>query len=62
MLAGAVNFLLNNPAARRDMIAAGAATVEEMRGALDRTIRALDPFIQPLMVKSRLRNGNGTHF
>ena len=41
------------------MIAAGAATVEEMRGALDRTIRALDPFIQPLMVKSRLRNGNG---
>jgi 3-deoxy-D-manno-octulosonic-acid transferase len=34
------------------------ATVEEMRGALDRTIRALDPFIQPLMVKSRLRNGS----
>ncbi len=62
MLAGAVNFLLNNPTARRDMIAAGAATVEEMRGALDRTIRALDPFIQPLMVKSRLRNGSGTHF
>jgi 3-deoxy-D-manno-octulosonic-acid transferase len=61
MLAGAVNFLLNNPAARRDMIAAGAATVEEMRGALDRTIRALDPFIQPLMVKSQLRNGTGTH-
>jgi 3-deoxy-D-manno-octulosonic-acid transferase len=61
MLAGAVNFLLNNPGARRDMIAAGAATVEEMRGALDRTIRALDPFIQPLMVKSRLRNGTGTH-
>ena len=43
------------------MIAAGAATVEEMRGALDRTIRALDPFIQPLMVKSQLRNGTGTH-
>ena len=57
MLAGAVNYLLKNPAARRDMIAAGAAAVEDMRGALDRTFRALDPFIQPLMVKSRLRNG-----
>ncbi len=57
MLAGAVNFLLKNPGARRDMIAAGAAAVEDMRGALDRTFRALDPFIQPLMVKSRLRNG-----
>jgi len=31
--------------------------VEDMRGALDRTFRALDPFLQPLMVKSRLRNG-----
>jgi len=59
MLAGAVNYLLKNTAARRDMIAAGAAAVEEMRGALDRTFRALDPFIQPLMVKSRLRNGGG---
>jgi 3-deoxy-D-manno-octulosonic-acid transferase len=57
MLAGAVNFLLKNPAARRDMIAAGAAAVEDMRGALDRTFRALDPFIHPLMVKSQLRNG-----
>lgn len=59
MLAGAVNYLLKNPAVRRDMIAAAAAAVEEMRGALDRTFRALDPFIQPLMVKSRLKNGSG---
>jgi 3-deoxy-D-manno-octulosonic-acid transferase len=59
MLAGAVNFLLKNPSARRDMIAAGAAAVEDMRGALDRTFRALDPFIHPLMVKSQLRNGGG---
>jgi 3-deoxy-D-manno-octulosonic-acid transferase len=57
MLAGAVNYLLKNHVARRDMIAAGAASVEEMRGALDRTLRALDPFIQPLMVKSQLRSG-----
>ena len=59
MLAGAVNFLLKNPSARRDMIAAGASAVEDMRGALDRTFRALDPFIHPLMVKSQLRNGSG---
>ena len=37
MLAGAVNFLLNNESARREMIAAGAATVDDMRGALATT-------------------------
>ncbi|MBX3576409.1 MAG: lipid IV(A) 3-deoxy-D-manno-octulosonic acid transferase [Rhizobiaceae bacterium] len=59
MLAGAVNFLLNNDQARRGMMAAAAATVGDMRGALDRTLRALDPYLQPLMVKSRLRDGDG---
>jgi 3-deoxy-D-manno-octulosonic-acid transferase len=56
MLAGAVNFLLSNEAARREMMAAGAATIEEMRGALARTVKALEPFIQPLVVKARLAN------
>jgi 3-deoxy-D-manno-octulosonic-acid transferase len=56
MLAGAVNFLLSNETARREMMAAGAATVEEMRGALARTVKALEPFIQPLVVKARLAN------
>jgi len=55
MLAGAVNFLLLNDATRRSMIAAGAATVEEMRGALAKTMRALEPFIHPLIVKARLK-------
>ena len=59
MLAGAVNFLLSNEAARHDMMAAGAATVEEMRGALARTLKALEPFIQPLIVKARLKGANG---
>jgi 3-deoxy-D-manno-octulosonic-acid transferase len=54
-LAGAVNFLLLNDGARRDMMAAGAATVEEMRGALGKTLKALEPFIHPLIVKSRLK-------
>ncbi|MGD9914446.1 MAG: lipid IV(A) 3-deoxy-D-manno-octulosonic acid transferase [Rhizobiaceae bacterium] len=57
MLAGAVNYLLNNPMARMEMIRAGQETVNEMRGALTRTMRVLDPFIQPLSVKSRLQDG-----
>jgi 3-deoxy-D-manno-octulosonic-acid transferase len=59
MLAGAVNYLLTNEAARREMIAAGAATVDDMRGALARTLKALDPFIHPLVVKSRLEKASG---
>jgi 3-deoxy-D-manno-octulosonic-acid transferase len=55
MLAGAVNFLLLNEIARHDMMTAGAATVEEMGGALNKTLKALEPFIQPLVVKSRLK-------
>jgi 3-deoxy-D-manno-octulosonic-acid transferase len=58
MLAGAVNFLLVNEVARHDMMAAGAATVDQMRGALAITMRALEPFIQPLVVKARLE-GSG---
>lgn len=54
MLAGAVNFLLNNEPKRREMIDAGLAAVEEMRGALNLTLRTLEPYIQPLVVKARL--------
>ncbi len=59
MLAGAVNHLLINEVARHDMIAAGAATVEEMRGALAKTLKALEPYIHPLVVKSRLKGAGG---
>lgn len=59
MLAGAVNYLLGNDAVRQAMIHAGVQTVQEMRGALARTTAALEPFIQPLVVKSRLHGGNG---
>ena len=55
MLAGAVNFLLLNDGPRRNMMAAGAATVEEMRGALAKTLKALEPFIRQLVVKARLK-------
>lgn len=59
MLAGAVNYLLSNPDKRRDMMAAGAATVGDMRGALGHTLKALEPYIQPLIVKARLDDGSG---
>ena len=59
MLAGAVNFLLGNEIARHDMMAAGASTVEEMRGALARTLKSLEPFIHPLIVQSRLKGAGG---
>lgn len=58
MLAGAVNFLLVNEKARRDMISAGVATVNEMRGALSKTMKALEPYVHPLIVQSRLKGAD----
>jgi 3-deoxy-D-manno-octulosonic-acid transferase len=55
MLARGVDYLMGNDAARRAMITAGKATVAGMRGALPRTIRALEPFINPLTVQARLQ-------
>ena len=60
MLVGAVNYLLTDEGARREMIVAAAQTVDDMRGALGRTLKALDPFIHPLVVKSRLEKTNGS--
>jgi 3-deoxy-D-manno-octulosonic-acid transferase len=57
MLAGAVNYLLNNDEVRRSMMAAGSAAVEDMRGALSVTMQALQPYIQPLVVQARLGAG-----
>ncbi len=54
MLAGAVNYLLANHEARKGMMTAAATTVENMRGALAATMKALEPFIHPLVVQSRL--------
>lgn len=59
MLAGAVNFLINNAPMRSAMIAAGRRAVHDMSGALSRTLEALEPFVHPLIVKSRLEGGDG---
>lgn len=57
MLAGAVNFLLRNSEARHRIIKSGSTALDAMRGALDKTIRGLEPFIHPLVVKARLDSG-----
>lgn len=60
MLAGAVNFLLNNDPMRHKMMSSGLTVVEDMRGALALTMQALEPYINPLIVKARLGGQNGT--
>jgi 3-deoxy-D-manno-octulosonic-acid transferase len=55
MLAGAVDFLFKNDKVRRAMMDAGRAAVEELAGALGRTLQALEPYIHPLIVESRLQ-------
>lgn len=53
-LAGAVSYLLANPAVRAKMVNAGLMSVKELQGSLDKTLSILEPFIQPLIVKMRL--------
>lgn len=58
VLAGAVNYLLMNDAERQKMMAAGIQAVDGMRGALAKTLQALQPYIDPLIVQSRLGSGS----
>lgn len=53
-LAKAVHFLMNNHLARHKMSDSGMEAVQDMRGALTATIKAMEPYINPLTVKARL--------
>ncbi|TWF57310.1 lipid IV(A) 3-deoxy-D-manno-octulosonic acid transferase [Neorhizobium alkalisoli] len=55
MLAKAVHYLMINDLARRKMVDAGHEAMEEMRGALGKTVKALEPYINPLTVSARLQ-------
>lgn len=55
MLAKAVHYLMSNELARRKMIDSGHEAIQDMRGALSTTIKALEPYINPLTVTARLR-------
>lgn len=57
MLAGAVNYLMRNDDARHRIIDSGTKALETMRGALDVTVRGLEPFVHPLVVKAKLGSG-----
>ncbi|MCO6186964.1 lipid IV(A) 3-deoxy-D-manno-octulosonic acid transferase [Rhizobium sp. L1K21] len=56
MLAKGVHYLMNNDEVRHKMINAGLDTVQQMRGALEATLKGLAPYINPLVVKSYLDN------
>ena len=60
MLAKAVYYLITNEAARHAMIDAGLQTVHQMRGALQATLRGLEPYVNPLTMKARLMPRNGS--
>jgi 3-deoxy-D-manno-octulosonic-acid transferase len=53
-LCATVFELLQDRDERQRMILAGRATMDQMRGALRRTLKALEPYVQPLVVKARL--------
>lgn len=59
MLAKAVYYLITNESARHAMIDAGLQTVHQMRGALQATMRGLEPYVNPLTMKARLMPRNG---
>lgn len=55
-LAKSVEFLFSNRKAREKMQTAAHMTVDELSGALPRTVRALEPYIKPLTVKAELQH------
>ena len=48
-----LNAWLANPAARTAIAEAGAKTVRQLGGALDRTLAALDPYLVQLRLEQR---------
>lgn len=56
MLAANVEFLLRNRAERQKMIVAARQTIEDMRGALDKTVSVLDSYVFPLTIKRDLED------
>ncbi|MCP4315652.1 MAG: 3-deoxy-D-manno-octulosonic acid transferase [Hyphomicrobiales bacterium] len=58
MLAKSVDFLLANRRATEKMRTAAKKTVDELSGALPRTVRALEPYIKPLTLEAELYQEN----
>ena len=58
-LAQEVDHLLSNDERRAHMAGGAQIALGEMRGALDRTMRALTPFINPMKLSMRLDRRGG---
>ena len=56
MLAANVEFLLRNRTECQKMIVAARETIEDMRGALDKTVNVLDSYVFPLTIKRDLED------
>lgn len=55
-LAKAVHYLLRNPKTRRAMSRQAQNVVNNLQGALNATMQALDPYIQPLVVQASIHS------
>ena len=53
MLAARIRDWLTDSAARQNAASAGRRTVDALGGALDRTLNALDPYLQALQAVQR---------
>lgn len=58
-LAVQVNTLLTHEKLRQDMADAAYRTATDMSGALERTLKVLRPFIQPLIMQAKLNQRDG---
>lgn len=61
-LTKAVGHLLFNEEVRHSMMAASFRTLDDMRGALSRTLAAIEPFLHPLVLKAGLAASEQDHF
>lgn len=60
-LAVQVHVLLTHEPIRREMITAAFDTATDMSGALERTLKVLRPFIQPLVMQAKLHHQDTNH-
>lgn len=60
-LAVQVNTLLTHETVREEMIKAAYDTATNMSGALERTLKVLRPFIEPLVMQAKLRHQDTNH-
>ncbi|WP_336278850.1 lipid IV(A) 3-deoxy-D-manno-octulosonic acid transferase [Bartonella sp. CB175] len=61
-LASQVYRLLTNEALRREMVDKAHEVATSMTGAFERTLKVLDPFLQPLVIQTNLSQRRGSRY